>query len=178
MKYLSSPNSLFPGSERKINMSKFLNFLRDIPLINGDSSLAQLIRTYIVGAFNLLIGLLFNYIFQFLIFNNIAIPLRTYLTNVGSFSIGVVISYFLSRRIIFKLSSNDGNFKEFINFVLTNLINLILPLIIWYLIDIYRPSIQESEIQFLIATVLIASVILPIKYVIYRLFVFKDSLDN
>ena len=159
-------------------MSKFLNFLRDIPLINGDSSLAQLIRTYIVGAFNLLIGLLFNYIFQFLIFNNIAIPLRTYLTNVGSFSIGVVISYFLSRRIIFKLSSNDGNFKEFINFVLTNLINLILPLIIWYLIDIYRPSIQESEIQFLIATVLIASFILPIKYVIYRLFVFKDSLDN
>ncbi|MDA8897094.1 GtrA family protein [Acidimicrobiia bacterium] len=159
-------------------MSKFLNFLRDIPLINGDSSLAQLIRTYIVGVFNLLIGLLFNYIFQFLIFNNIAIPLRTYLTNVGSFSIGVVISYFLSRRIIFKLSSNDGNFKEFINFVLTNLINLILPLIIWYLIDIYRPSIQESEIQFLIATVLIASVILPIKYVIYRLFVFKDSLDN
>ena len=159
-------------------MSKFLNFLRDLPLINGDSSLAQLIRTYIVGVFNLLIGLLFNYIFQFLIFNNIAIPLRTYLTNVGSFSIGVVISYFLSRRIIFKLSSNDGNFKEFINFVLTNLINLILPLIIWYLIDIYRPSIQESEIQFLIATVLIASVILPIKYVIYRLFVFKDSLDN
>jgi putative flippase GtrA len=159
-------------------MSKFLNFLRDIPIINGDSSLAQLIRTYIVGAFNLLIGLLFNYIFQFLIFNNIAIPLRTYLTNVISFSIGVVISYFLSRRIIFKLSSNDGNFKEFINFVLTNLINLILPLIIWYLIDIYRPSIQESEIQFLIATVLIASVILPIKYVIYRLFVFKDSLDN
>ena len=159
-------------------MSKFLNFLRDIPLINGDSSLAQLIRTYIVGAFNLLIGLLFNYIFQFLIFNNIAIPLRTYLTNVISFSIGVVISYFLSRRIIFKLSSNDGNFKEFINFVLTNLINLILPLIIWYLIDIYRPSIQESEIQFLIATVLIASVILPIKYVIYRFFVFKDSLDN
>ena len=159
-------------------MSNILNFFRDLSLINGDSSLAQLIRTYIVGAFNLLIGLLFNYIFQFLIFNNIAIPLRTYLTNVGSFSIGVVISYFLSRRIIFKLSSNDGNFKEFINFVLTNLINLILPLIIWYLIDIYRPSIQESKIQFLIATVLIASVILPIKYVIYRFFVFKDSLDN
>ena len=159
-------------------MSKFLNFLRDLPLINGDSSLAQLFRTYIVGAFNLVIGLVFNYIFQFLIFNNIAIPLRTYLTNIGSFSIGVVISYFLSRRIIFKLSSNEGNFKEFFNFVLTNLINLILPLMIWYLIDIYRPSIQESEIQFLVATVLIASIILPIKYVIYRFFVFRDSLDN
>ena len=159
-------------------MSKFLNFLRDIPLINGDSSLAQLIRTYMVGSINLLIGLLVNYIFQFFIFGNIAIPLRTYLTNVGSFSIGVVISYFLSRRIIFKLSSKDGNFKEFINFVLTNLINLILPLLIWYFIDIYRPSIQENEIQFLIATVLIATVILPIKYVIYKFFVFRDSLDN
>ena len=159
-------------------MSNIVNYFKSISLINGDDSLAQLFRTYVVGAFNLVIGLFLNYIFQFLVFNNIDIPLRTYLTNIGSFSIGVIISYFLSRSLIFKLNSSGRNFKEFLNFVLTNLINLVVPLLIWYLIDIYRPSIQESEIQFLVATILIASVILPIKYLIYKLFVFKDSLDN
>ena len=105
-------------------------------------------------------------------------PLRTYLTNIFAFSIGVVISYFLSRKIIFKLSISDGGFKEFIKFVATNLINLIVPLFIWFLIDLTRPSIQNNEIQFLIATILIHGFILPIKYIIYKLFVFKDSLNN
>jgi len=121
---------------------------------------------------------LFNYIFQFFIFNNIEIPLRTYLTNIGSFSFGVIISYFLSRKIIFKLSSKKGNFKEFISFLVTNLINLILPLLIWYVIDRYKPSIQENELQFIVSTVLIHGSILPIKYLIYKFFVFKDSLDS
>ena len=159
-------------------MNKLMQFIKNNPLINGDSSLAQLFRTYVVGAINLSIGLFVNYLFQFFIFYNIEIPLRTYLTNIGSFSIGVVISYFLSRKIIFKLSSAKGNFIEFLNFTLTNLINLIFPLLIWYTINVYRPSVQENELQFLIATVLIHSSILPIKYIIYKFFVFKDSLES
>ena len=159
-------------------MNKVVHYIKNNPLITGDSSLAQLFRTYMVGAVNLVIGLILNYIFQFFIFETIEIPLRTYLTNVGSFSIGVIISYFLSRKIIFKLSSNKGNLKEFANFTLTNLINLVVPLFIWFVIDLYRPEVQENELQFLVATVLIASIILPIKYVIYKFFVFKDSLES
>ena len=159
-------------------MGKLLQLIKNVPFINGDSSFAQLFRTYVVGAVNLVIGLVLNYIFQFLIFYSIEIPLRTYLTSIGSFSIGVVISYFLSRKIIFNLSSVKGNFREFLNFTLTNLINLIFPLLIWYAINIYKPSVQENEIQFLIATVLIASIILPIKFVIYKFFVFKYSLES
>ena len=159
-------------------MSKLIVFLKGISILSGDSSAAQLIRTYIVGAFNLIIGLVINYIFQFFIFETIEIPLRTYLTNIGSFSIGVIISYFLSRKIIFKLSSTKGNLKEFFNFTLTNLINLVVPLLIWFVIDLYRPEVQENELQFLVATVLIASIILPIKYIIYKFFVFKDSLES
>ena len=166
-------------------MSKILDYIKNIPILSGDSSFAQLIRTYVVGAFNLIIGLILNYIFQFFIFSNIDIPLRTYLTNTGSFLIGVVISYFLSRKIIFKLASKDGSYKEFFNFIFTNLINLIIPLFIliiplfiWYLIDIYRPTIQENELHFLVATVLIHSSILPIKYLVYKFFVFKDSLES
>ena len=155
-----------------------LKKLRNSQLLRGDSTYAQLLRTYIVGGFNLVFGLGISYLFQFFVFYSIEIPLRTYLTNIFAFSIGVIVSYFLSRRIIFKLSIYEGGFKEFVKFLVTNLINLVVPLFIWFLIDLIRPSIQDNEIQFLIATVLIHGFILPIKYLIYKLFVFKDSLNN
>ena len=155
-----------------------LKKLKYSKLLRGDSTYAQLLRTYIVGGFNLVFGLGISYLFQFFVFYSIEIPLRTYLTNIFAFSIGVIISYFLSRRIIFKLSIYEGGFKEFVKFLVTNLINLVVPLFIWFLIDLIRPSIQDNEIQFLIATVLIHGFILPIKYLIYKLFVFKDSLNN
>ena len=155
-----------------------LKKLRNSELLTGDSTYAQLLRTYIVGVFNLVFGLGISYLFQFFVFSSIEIPLRTYLTNIFVFSIGVIVSYFLSRKIIFKLSVNEGGLKEFVKFLITNLINLVVPLFIWFLIDLIRPSIQDNEIQFLIATVLIHGFILPIKYLIYKLFVFKDSLNN
>jgi len=155
-----------------------LKKLKNSNLLRGDSTYAQLLRTYIVGGFNLVFGLGISYLFQFFVFYSIEIPLRTYLTNIFAFSIGVIVSYFLSRRIIFKLSIYEGGFKEFVKFLITNLINLVVPLFIWFLIDLIRPSIQDNEIQFLIATVLIHGFILPIKYLIYKLFVFKDSLNN
>ena len=155
-----------------------LKKLKNFKLLSGDSTFSQLFRTYIVGGFNLVFGLGISYLFQFFVFNSIEIPLRTYLTNIFTFSIGVIVSYFLSRRIIFKLSIYEGGLNEFIKFLITNLINLVVPLFIWFLIDLLRPSIQNNEIQFLIATVLIHGFILPIKYLIYKLFVFKDSLNN
>ena len=155
-----------------------LKKFKNSKLLIGDSTYAQLFRTYIVGGFNLVFGLGISYLFQFFVFNSIEIPLRTYLTNIFAFSIGVLVSYFLSRKIIFNLSIYEGGFKEFVKFLVTNLINLVVPLFIWFLIDLIRPSIQDNEIQFLIATVLIHGFILPIKYLIYKLFVFKDSLNN
>ena len=152
--------------------------LKNLNFLTSNSTYSQLFRTYIVGAINLVFGLGITYLFQFYVFFAIQVPLRTYLTNIFAFSIGVVLSYFLSRKIIFKLSINDGGMKEFIKFVVTNLINLIVPLFIWFLIDLIRTSIQSNEIQFLIATILIHGFILPIKYVIYKLFVFKDSLNS
>ena len=157
---------------------KLLSIVRKIPFLTGDTSSAQLLRTYIVGGFNLVFGLLLNYIFQFLLLSSVGVPLRTYLTNIFSFSIGVIVSYFISRKIIFKLSIRKGKLKEFTIFLVTNLINLIVPLFIWYLIDRFKPSIQENEIQFLVATVIIHGTILPLKYLIYKFFVFKDSLNN
>lgn len=155
-----------------------LQKIKNLNLVTGDSTYSQLFRTYLVGAFNLVFGLGLSYLFQFFVFFQIEVPLRTYLTNIGVFSIGVIVSYFLSRKVIFKLSIYEGGFNEFIKFVVTNSINLFVPLLIWYLIDLIRPSIQNNEIQFLVATILIHGFILPIKLIIYKLFVFKDSLNN
>ena len=45
-------------------MNKVLEYIKNHPLVTGDSSLAQLFRTYIVGAVNLVVGLILNFIFQ------------------------------------------------------------------------------------------------------------------
>ena len=145
-------------------------------LTKSDSSLAELFRTYIVGAFNLIFGLFLNYIFQFLILTMISFPLRTYLTNTFSFAISVVVAYFLSRKIIFQLSYRDGSWKEFIKYISVSLLNLGIPILVWFLINFWNPEFQKNELYYLLITVLIHGSILPIKYLIYKFFVFKDSL--
>ena len=145
-------------------------------LTKSDSSFAELFRKYIVGAFNLIFGLFLNYIFQFLILTMISFPLRTYLTNTFSFAIGVVVSYFLSRKIIFQLSYRDGSLREFIKYIYVSLLNLGIPILVWFLINLWNPEFQKNELYYLLITVLIHGSILPIKYLIYKFFVFKDSL--
>ena len=153
-----------------------LNKFKSLKVFQSDTSLMQLFRTYIVGAINLIIGLALTYIFQFWILTFIAFPLRTYITNVFAFLIGVVISYYLSRRIIFKFSFYGGKLKEFLNFSYTNLISLFAPNIVWFIINLINDALQKDEVWFLSITVLIHGTILPIKYLIYKFFVFKDSL--
>ena len=145
-------------------------------LTKSDSSFAELFRTYIVGLFNLMFGLFLNYIFQFSILTMISFPLRTYLTNTFSFAIGVVVAYFLSRKIIFQLSYLDGSLKEFIKYISVSLLNLGIPILVWFLINLWNPEFQKNELYYLLITVLIHGSILPIKYLIYKFFVFKDSL--
>tara|TARA_Y100000996_G_scaffold140560_1_gene107481 strand:+ start:92 stop:553 length:462 start_codon:yes stop_codon:yes gene_type:complete len=145
-------------------------------LTKSDSSFAELFRTYIVGVFNLMFGLFLNYIFQFSILTMISFPLRTYLTNTFSFAIGVVVAYFLSRKIIFQLSYLDGSLKEFIKYISVSLLNLGIPILVWFLINLWNPEFQKNELYYLVITVLIHGSILPIKYLIYKFFVFKDSL--
>jgi len=153
-----------------------LNKFKSLKIFQSDTALMQLFRTYIVGAINLIIGLGLSYIFQFWILTFLSFPLRTYVTNVCMFLVGVVISYYLSRRIIFKFTFTGGNLKEFLNFLYTNLISLFAPNLIWFIINYINDTLQKDELWFLFITILINGAILPIKYLIYKLFVFKDSL--
>ena len=148
------------------------------PSLIKSSSSAELVRTYIVGAINLIFGTSLNYIFQFYILVFIGFPLRTYLSNILQFLIGVVVAYLLTRRIVFNLESLYGTFKEFRNFVSVTLISIIVPLIVWFLINSLNAAVQQNEMQYLFVTVLIHGTILPLKYVIYKLFVFKSSLKK
>ena len=45
-----------------------LKKLKNSKFITGDSTYAQLLRTYIVGGFNLVFGLVISYLFQFFVF--------------------------------------------------------------------------------------------------------------
>jgi len=147
-----------------------------IDKISKDGSFSELFRTYLVGAFNLLFGLFLVYIFQFILLDFVSFPLRTYLTNIFQFIVGVTVSYFLSRKFIFKLKFNDGNYKEFFKYVSISFINLFVPLFVWFLINLWNDNWQQNELYVLIITTLIHGSILPIKYLIYKFFVFKDSL--
>ena len=150
--------------------------LKSTKIFQSDTSLMQLVRTYIVGAINLMIGLTLTYVFQFFVLTFIKFPLRTYVTNVLGFLIGVVVSYYLSRKIIFKFSFFGGKLKEFLNFSYTNLISLFAPNLIWFIINFINSSLQKDEVWFIVITIIINGIILPIKYLIYKFFVFKDSL--
>ena len=152
------------------------NNLKSLKILQSDTSMMQLVRTYIVGAINLVIGLTLTYLFQFFVLTFIKFPLRTYLTNVFAFLIGVIISYYLSRRVIFKFSFFGGKLKEFLHFSYTNLISLFVPNLIWFIINYINDALQKDELWFLLITILINGAILPIKYLIYKFFVFKDSL--
>jgi hypothetical protein len=147
-----------------------------IDKISKDGSFSELFRTYLVGAFNLLFGLFLVYIFQFILLDFVSFPLRTYLTNIFQFIVGVIVSYFLSRKFIFKLAFNDGSYKEFFKYVSISFINLFVPLLVWFLINLWNENWQQNELYVLIITTLIHGSILPIKYLIYKFFVFKDSL--
>ena len=115
------------------------------PSLVKDSSSAELVRTYIVGAINLIFGTSLNYLFQFYILVFITFPLRTYLSNIFQFLIGVIIAYLLTRRIVFNLESLYGTFKEFRNFVSVTLISIIAPLIVWVAINSFNTAIQQDE---------------------------------
>ena len=70
-----------------------LKKLKTFKLVTGDSTYSQLFRTYVVGAINLVFGLGITYLFQFYVFFAIQVPLRTYLTNIFAFSIGVATRF-------------------------------------------------------------------------------------
>ena len=149
-----------------------------IPFQFKNFSSEELFRTYIVGVINFLFGIFLIILLQVYLLVMVPFPLRTYLSNTFQFSIGVVVAYLLTRNIVFNFESLYGTFKEFRNFFSVTLISLFAPLAVWYVINLFNTAVQQNQRDFLIVTILIHGSILPLKYVIYKVFVFKPSLDK
>ena len=84
----------------------------------------------------------------------------------------------LTRKIVFNFDSILGTLKEFISFISISLINLFAHLGVWFLINLVNTEIQKNEIKYLIVTILIHGTIIPLKYLVYKFFVFKPSLKK
>ena len=142
-----------------------------ISLLKNRIDNSALLRNYILGFFNLLFNLLLLNQFQYLVFINIETNIRTDLSITESFLIGTSLSYFLTRKFVFKLDDVKGSFRMYLKFITTNLLNYFVPIIVWYLIEIV--FIDYSVNFFNSVNFVIANILFPIKFLIYKFFIFK-----
>lgn len=142
-----------------------------ISLLKNRIDNSALLRNYILGFFNLLFNLLLLNQFQYLVFINIETNIRTDLSITASFLIGTSLSYFLTRKFVFKLDDVKGSFRMYLKFITTNLLNYFVPIIVWYLIEIV--FIDYSVNFFNSVNFVIANILFPIKFLIYKFFIFK-----
>ena len=128
-----------------------------ISLLKNRIDNSALLRNYILGFFNLLFNLLLLNQFQYLVFINIETNIRTDLSITASFLIGTSLSYFLTRKFVFRLDDIKGSFRMYLKFITTNLLNYFVPIIVWYLIEIvfidYSVNFFNS-VNFVIANIL------------------------
>lgn len=134
---------------------------------------SALLRNYILGFFNLLLNLLLLNQFQYLVFINIDIDIRTDLSITASFLIGISLSYFLTRRYVFRLDDIKGTLEMYLKFITTNLLNYFVPIIIWHLIEIVY--VDYSINFFNTINFVIANILFPIKFLIYKFFIFEKN---
>ena len=144
-----------------------------ISLLKNKLNNSALLRNYILGFFNLLFNLLLLNQFQYLVFINIDSNIRTDLSITISFLIGISLSYFLTRRFVFRLDDIGGSLKMYLKFISTNLLNYFVPILIWYLIE--RVYIDYSIYFFNTVNFVIANILFPIKFLIYKFFIFKKE---
>ncbi len=142
-----------------------------ISLLKNRINNSALLRNYILGFFNLLFNLLLLNQFQYLVFINIETNIRTDLSITASFLIGTSLSYFLTRKFVFRLDDIKGSFRMYLKFITTNLLNYFVPIIVWYLIEIV--FIDYSVSFFNSVNFVIANILFPIKFLIYKFFIFK-----
>ena len=140
--------------------------------INKNSTSSEFFRNYILGIFNLIIGLGLLNFFQYYLYKNFNASVRTDLSITSSYLVGVTISYFLTRRFVFNLEEIYGSWIMYGKFLIANSLNYFLPLIIWYFIEYYMP--EYSQTFFNIINFLIANIIFPIKFLIYKYLIFEN----
>jgi putative flippase GtrA len=133
----------------------------------------ELRRHYILGVINLITGLGLLNFFQYFIFQNINISLRTDLSITMSYIVGVTISYFLTSKFVFQINFLDGTFFMYIKFMISNLLNYVVSILVWFVIEIYITNYSQSF--FNIVNFGIAFMVFPLKFLIYKFLIFNKK---
>lgn len=120
------------------------------------------------GSLTFVFSIILANIFQFLLFVDFADDIRTDLTVLVTFIISVLFNYYIHNKYIF---FTKFKFSKLLNFYITNLLNLVLPIFFWFVYELIygNPTILIFNLFAVILTVLL----FPIKFLIYRL-IFKN----
>lgn len=73
---------------------------------------------------------------------------------------------------MFRLDDIRGDLRMYLKFISTNLLNYFVPIIVWYLIEIID---DDYSINFFnTVNFLIANILFPIKFLVYKFFIFEN----
>lgn len=105
--------------------------------------------------------------FQFLLFVELPGNIRTDLTVLVTFIISVLFNFYIHNKYIFL---NKFKFIKLINFYITNLLNLVVPIFFWFFYELIFGN--PTMIMFNLFGVILTVLLFPIKFLIYK-FIFK-----
>ena len=106
-------------------------------------------------------------LFQFLLFVNLPENIRTDATIILTFLISVLFNFYIQQIYFFTTFS----FVKLINFYITNLLNLVLPILFWFIYEYFYGTPTIFIFNF-VAVIIVLS-LFPIKFLIYR-YIFKN----
>ena len=107
-------------------------------------------------------------LFQFLLFVNLPENIRTDATIILTFLISVLFNFYIHNKYIF---FTTFSFVKLINFYITNLLNLVLPILFWFIYEYFYGTPTIFIFNF-VAVIIVLS-LFPIKFLIYR-YIFKN----
>ena len=125
-------------------------------------------KSLLSGALTFAISLVIANFCQFFLFIGLPESIRTDLTVVVTFIISVAINFYLHTNYIFiKAFSISKLFK----FAATNILNLITPLIFWFLYELLFG--YPSQLIFNFFAIVLTLIIFPLKFFFYK-YIFRN----
>ena len=88
--------------------------------------------------------------------------------TVLSWIIAVIFAYFINRGFVFK-SKEKNKFKEFVSFIASRLVTLVIELLAMYVL------VQLIKINDRIAKIIVQIIVIVLNYILSKIFVFKKK---
>ena len=138
-------------------------------LLNIYKKYEEIINYLIVGGLTCIVGLGTKFLLLFTIFSpKKAIELQ--IAIIVSWIVAVLFAYVTNRKFVFK-SQNNNRLKEFIVFIMSRILTLLLEMIImWFFVTLLK---FDSNYEVIIWTIVAQVVVVIGNYLFSKLLVFK-----